>query len=191
MGEIESMLPGRTGKGTRWEASLGCPEAFISTFHRPMDDQTFLRRAIRLAKDHSATGRSGPFGAVVVRSGSVVGEGWNRVVDTGDPTAHAEIIAIRDAAARSGSHVLDDCVLYSSCEPCPMCLSAVYWARIPRVVFASRGADAREAGFDDTFIARELALDWKDRSVEGVQALVQEGRDVFRAWIENPDRVPY
>ncbi len=156
-----------------------------------VDDLHFLKQAIQLAELHSMRGPAGPFGALVVRAGEVVGLGWNRVVEKGDPTAHAEILAVRDAAKRLGTHVLDDCVVYSSCEPCPMCLAAIYWARIPRVVFASQGEDADEAGFDDAFIARELSLDWKERTMEGRQALREEGNAVLRRWKEKPDRAEY
>ncbi|MGD2120110.1 MAG: nucleoside deaminase [Gemmatimonadota bacterium] len=156
-----------------------------------MDDLTFLRQAIELAEVHALGGTAGPFGAVVVRAGEVVGRGWNRVVDETDPTAHAEVLAIREAARCLGTHVLDDCVVYSSCEPCPMCLAAIYWARIPRVVFASRGEDAAEAGFDDSLIAREMSLDWEDRSVESSHALRDEANEVLRRWKEKPDRVEY
>jgi tRNA(Arg) A34 adenosine deaminase TadA len=156
-----------------------------------MSDLTFLRRALHLAEEHSLAGTAGPFGAVVVRRGEVIGQGWNRVVEAQDPTAHAEVLAIREAAMRSGSHVLDDCVLYSSCEPCPMCLGAIYWARIPRVVFASSAEDARAVGFDDTVIAQELTLLWKDRSIQGRQTLRKEGRAVLEQWKQRPDRVEY
>jgi tRNA(Arg) A34 adenosine deaminase TadA len=156
-----------------------------------MDDLDFLKEAIRLAEVHSLRGAAGPFGAVVARKGKIVGVGWNRVVEEGDPTAHAEVLAIRDAAARLGTHVLEDCTIYCSCEPCPMCLAAIYWARIPRVVFASPGEDAAEAGFDDTLIARELSLDWKDRRLESSQSLREEAREVLRRWKENPNRAEY
>lgn len=156
-----------------------------------MSDDDFLLRAIELAERASADGSHGPFGAVVVRDGSVVGEGVNEVVEGMDPTAHAEVVAIRDAARRLGTHALDDCTIYCSCEPCPMCLGAVYWARIPRVVFACRAADAREAGFSDAAIYAEIPLPWRDRSVVGEERLRDRGLEVFRAWRENPDRRTY
>ena len=121
-------------------------------------DTDFLREALRLAAESSASGVNGPFGAVIVRNGVVVGRGWNRVVEEADPTAHAEILAIRDAARELGSHVLADCVLYASCEPCPMCMAAVYWARIGRVVYAAGAEDAAEAGFDDSAIDRKSVV---------------------------------
>lgn len=156
-----------------------------------MDDLKHLRRAIHLARHHSQEGESGPFGAIVVREGEVVGEGWNRVVENHDPTAHAEILAIRDATEKLETHVLDDCTIFCSCEPCPMCLSAIYWARIPRILFAATGDDAKLAGFDDTFIAREMTLDWESRTKEVEQALPEEGRRVLEEWAQNPNRVDY
>ena len=156
-----------------------------------MTDLTFLKQAIELARARSAAGESGPFGAVIVRNGMLVGEGWNQVVEHQDPTAHAEVLAIRNASKRLGTHVLDDCTIFCSCEPCPMCLSAIYWARIPRVVYAGSGEDARVAGFDDTLIARELNTDWKDRSLQSRQALRDEGWKVLEEWVRDPDRKPY
>ncbi|MDP2957456.1 MAG: nucleoside deaminase [Longimicrobiales bacterium] len=156
-----------------------------------MDDQALLREAIRLARVHSASGVNGPFGSVVARGGEVVGEGWNRVIELGDPTAHAEVLAIRAAAARLGNHVLADCVLYTSCEPCPMCLAAAYWARIPRVVFAASKEDAAAAGFEDHDIYLELPRAWAERRVRGEQLLSGEGRAVLEAWRANPHRVDY
>lgn len=156
-----------------------------------MSDAAHLREAIRLARTHSADGRHGPFGAVVVRDGGIVGRGWNQVVAENDPTAHAEVMAIRDAARRLETHDLSGCVLYTSCEPCPLCLSAAYWARIHRVVYAASKADAAVAGFDDADIYAELALPWEDRRVEGEQQLREEGVEVLRGWAANQDRVPY
>ena len=156
-----------------------------------MSDEDFLRQAIRLATKHSAEGRNGPFGAVLVRNGVVAGTGWNRVVELADPTAHAEVLAIRDACSRLGTHDLSGSVLYCSCEPCPMCLSAIYWARISRVVFASSKEDAAAAGFDDTRILGELGRNWSDREVKGVQSLREEGRKVMEAWVKNPKQMAY
>ena len=145
-----------------------------------MSDETFLLRAIELAETHSSDGLHGPFGAVVVRSGEVVGEGWNGVVAHHDPTGHAEVAAIRAAGEALATHVLDDCVLYASCEPCPMCLGAVYWARIPRVVYAASTADARDAGFDDEWIRRELTRHPALRRLETAQRLHGRCGEVFR-----------
>jgi tRNA(Arg) A34 adenosine deaminase TadA len=156
-----------------------------------MSDRRYLREAIRLAAEHSADGRNGPFGAVVVRGEGVVGSGWNRVVELADPTAHAEILAIRDACRRLGTHDLGDCVLFSSCEPCPMCLSAIYWARIPRVVFSSSAEEAAAAGFDDARIRKEICSGWKERSLRGTQESDEGARSVLEAWARNPLKLPY
>ena len=113
------------------------------------------------------------------------------MVRSKDPTAHAEIVAIREAAHRLGTHVLTDCTIYCSCEPCPMCLAAIYWARIPRVVFAATGDDAKAVGFDDTRIGLEFTLEWDERDLSWDQMLQEEGRKVLEAWRENPDRKEY
>jgi len=126
-----------------------------------------------------------------VRNGEVVGKGWNRVVELSDPTAHAEILAIRDACRRLRTHDLSDCVLYASCEPCPMCLSTIYWARIARVVFASTSEDAAAVGFDDARIREEVCRGWSERDVEGIQNFREEARAVLESWSQNPRKLPY
>ncbi|MFC1660662.1 nucleoside deaminase [Gemmatimonadota bacterium] len=156
-----------------------------------MSHETFLRKAISLAEEHSAEGRSGPFGAIVVLNGEIVGEGWNQVVDRSDPTAHAEILAIRDACERLGRHSLDHSVIYCSTEPCPMCLSAIYWARIPKVFFACSRYDADVAGFDDSLIYTEMSRGWEERILDGTQMLREEGFRVLERWMENPEKVEY
>lgn len=156
-----------------------------------MDDDALLRHAIQLAARHSTDGCHGPFGAVVTRDGEVVGEGWNQVVALHDPTAHAEVVAIRDACRRLETHDLSGCVLYASCEPCPLCLSAAYWARVSRVVYAASKEDAALAGFDDGKIYAEMALPWGGRELPGVQRLPEEGRAVLDAWLANSRRIPY
>jgi len=156
-----------------------------------MNDDALLLRAIELAEARSGDGRHGPFGAVVVRDGEVVGEGWNEVVAGCDPTAHAEVMALRRAAICLGTHVLAGCTIYCSCEPCPMCLGAIYWARIERVVYACGAQDARDAGFDDAFIYDEMGRTWKDRSIAGDQRQRERGLEAFRKWRANPHRVEY
>lgn len=156
-----------------------------------MNDPIFLRRAIDLAATHSADGVFGPFGSVVVRDGEVVGEGWNQVVVAHDPTAHAEVVAIRDAARRLGTHSLKGCVLYTSCEPCPLCLAAAYWAGIERVVYAATSADAGAAGFADATVYQEIGLPWEARRILGRQLLREEGRAVLQAWLANHRKIPY
>jgi len=154
-------------------------------------DRRFLLRAIALAARHSRDGRHGPFGAVVVRGGTVIGEGWNRVVAGRDPTAHAEVTALRAACRRLRTHVLSGCTIYCSCEPCPMCLAAIYWARIGRVVFACGRADAARAGFDDALLYREIRRPWSGRSVAGRQLGRAGGLRVLERWRRNSRRRGY
>ena len=149
-----------------------------------------MQRAIELAIESVRAG-GGPFGAVVVRGGRIVAEGANRVVLDRDPTAHAEVVAIREACQVLGTHALSDCEIYASCEPCPMCLAAIGWARIPRVRYACTSADAAEAGFDDTLFHRELTCPPPERRIERIQMGREEGLRVFQAWDEQGDRVPY
>jgi guanine deaminase len=151
----------------------------------------FMRRAIALARENATGGRGGPFGAVVVGDGRIVGEGTNRVTATLDPTAHAEVVAIRAACAALGRFDLRGCDLYASCEPCPMCLSAAYWARVDRLFFAADRSDAARAGFDDDVIYREVALAPDARSLPTIRLLSDEGLEAFAAWARNAERVPY
>lgn len=155
-----------------------------------MTNEELMRMAIALAQDNVAWG-GGPFGAVVARGGEVVATGVNRVTADCDPTAHAEVRAIRAAAARLGTFDLRGCELFSSCEPCPMCLGAVYWARLDRLFYASTKADAAGAGFDDSFIYDEMPLRPDERSLPSVQMLRDEAARVFEAWINKDDRVEY
>ncbi len=150
----------------------------------------FLLHAIQLACDSVASG-GGPFGAVVVEDGKVVAAGQNRVVPGCDPTAHAEIEAIRAACRAKGTYDLSHCELYASCEPCPMCLGAIHWARIGRLHYACTREDAAQAGFDDALLYRELALPATARSLRVSQALRDKGLEAFRAWESDADRVPY
>ena len=154
-------------------------------------DTPFLREAIRLSRVRMRQGRGGPFGAVVARDGVIVARGWNAVTSSNDPTAHAEVIAIRRACRKLGTFRLDGCVLYSSCEPCPMCLAAVYWSRVDRLVYAATRDDAASAGFDDARIYRELPLDPDARSLHADHLLRTEANAVLEEWLASPDRVPY
>ncbi len=154
-------------------------------------DARLLREAIRLSRIRMRAGRGGPFGAVVARDGVVVARGWNAVTSSVDPTAHAEIVAIRRACRTLASFSLAGCVLYASCEPCPMCLAAAYWGRIDRLVFAATRDDAARAGFDDAFIYRELPLAPEARSLPTDHLLRAEAMAVFDEWLAKPDRVPY
>jgi tRNA(Arg) A34 adenosine deaminase TadA len=151
----------------------------------------FMREAIRLSVVKMRRGDGGPFGAVVVRNGKIVGRGWNRVTSSNDPTAHAEIVAIREACRRLKTFQLDDCDLYTSCEPCPMCLSAIYWARLRSVFYANTRRDAARIAFDDDHIYREVALPLRRRKLVMKQLLRREALKAFREWELKADKVPY
>ena len=151
----------------------------------------FMREAIRLALENVRSGRGGPFGAVVVRDGEVIARGTNEVTACNDPTAHAEVAAIRAACEALGSYQLTDCDLYASCEPCPMCLGAIYWARPARVFYAAGKEDAAKAGFDDAFIYEELDHPPEERGLPMQQVLREEAQVPLQAWIEDDQRVPY
>jgi tRNA(Arg) A34 adenosine deaminase TadA len=154
-------------------------------------DNSFMARAIQLSLDNVRYGNGGPFGAVIVKDGRIVGEGVNRVTATNDPTAHAEMIAIREACVKLGVFELADCEIYTSCEPCPMCLGAIYWARLARIYFGNAAADAAEIGFDDTMIYREFAKSLPDRSIPMAQIMREQALTAFRAWRDKPDKVRY
>jgi tRNA(Arg) A34 adenosine deaminase TadA len=156
-----------------------------------MSPEHFMREAIQLAEHGMRTGRGGPFGCVVVRQGRIVGRGHNRVTSTNDPTAHAEIVAIRDACATLETFQLADCELYTSCEPCPMCLAAIYWARIPRVYYGNTRADAAAVGFDDALIYEQVALPPDGRSVKMQPCLRDEAQAAFREWAAKADKIRY
>lgn len=147
--------------------------------------------AIELARKSVETGEGGPFGCVIVKGGEIVGEGNNRVTSTNDPTAHAEVIAIRDACENLQSFQLDGCTIYTSCEPCPMCLGAIYWARPDRVLFAGTREDAANAGFDDQFIYDEIGLANESRSMKMETILRGEAKEVFQLWNDTLDKVRY
>jgi guanine deaminase len=154
-------------------------------------NEAFMREALRLARENVEQAAGGPFGAVVVKDGRIVGRGSNRVTTTLDPTAHAEIVAIREACQGLGTFVLAGCHLYTSCEPCPMCLSAAYWARIERLFYAGTRADAAAAGFDDDFLYREVARPIAERTLVSEPLLREEAAAVFALWQASPDRIPY
>jgi guanine deaminase len=151
----------------------------------------FMTRAIQLAIENVRSGKGGPFGAVVARDGSLVAEGVNQVTRTSDPTAHAEVLAIRAACQRLGLFELKGCDLYTSCEPCPMCLGAIYWARVSRVYFGTLAADASKIGFDDSAIYHEIVQPHSQRKIPMIQMMRDEALAPFRAWQETPAKVPY
>ena len=154
-------------------------------------DKEFMRRAIALAQAGIDRNAGGPFGAIVVRDGEIIGEGSNQVTSTNDPTAHAEVVAIRNACQNLNSFQLDDCVIYTSCEPCPMCLGAIYWARPKQMFFACTREDAAEIGFDDHFIYDEIELPIEDRHIKSINFLRDEGLKVFENWANKTDKTEY
>ena len=150
-----------------------------------------MARAIQLSIDNVRQGNGGPFGAVIVRDGNIVAEGVNSVTATNDATAHAEIIAIRKACSLLRSFSLRNCEIYASCEPCPMCLGAIYWAHVSRIYFANAAADASKIGFDDSFIYREFAQPVAERKIPMMQMMREQALAAFRAWQEKPDKILY
>ncbi|MGC1490897.1 MAG: nucleoside deaminase [Candidatus Acidiferrum sp.] len=150
-----------------------------------------MARAIQLSIESVQSGRGGPFGAVIVQGGQIIAEGANRVTSTNDPTAHAEILAIRQACEKLGAFELRECELYTSCEPCPMCLGAIYWARLARIYFANTVEDAARIGFDDSFIYRELQRPHAQRRIPAIQMMREEAMKGFAAWTAKSDKTKY
>ncbi len=151
----------------------------------------FLRRAIALATENVKSGRGGPFAALIARDGKIVAEGVNIVTSTNDPTAHGEVTAIRAACKTLGTFSLAGCELYTSCEPCPMCLAAAHWARLDAVYFGAAAADAAKAGFDDAYLYEEFRKDAAERSLPATQLLRDEAWSSFAAWIASPNKITY
>lgn len=159
-----------------------------------MDDEQrrgFMRRAIQLSAERMRTGEGGPFGAIIVKDGEIIAEGWNRVTSENDPTAHAEVTAIRRACAALGDFSLAGCEIYTSCEPCPMCLAAIYWARLDRIFFANTREDAAAIGFDDEHIYGEVAKPIDRRDIPTIKLDMPEAEAVFAEWQAKPDKVRY
>lgn len=154
-------------------------------------DEEFMRHAIALSRRGMEAGAGGPFGAVVVVGGKVVAEGWNQVTSTNDPTAHAEIVAIRRACTALGRYELKGATVYTSCEPCPMCLAALYWSRCDAVVYANDRVQAASIGFDDELLYREIPKPIEARALPMRRLLAAEALEVFRDWAAKPDKVPY
>jgi tRNA(Arg) A34 adenosine deaminase TadA len=153
--------------------------------------RTFMARAIELSVENVKSGTGGPFGCVIVLNGKIIAEGVNRVTATNDPTAHAEIVAIREACQKLDAFQLEHCEIYTSCEPCPMCLGAIYWARPAKLYFASTAEDAARAGFDDRFIYEQLEVDYRNRTIPAIQLMREEAKEVFRLWQQSSNRVDY
>jgi guanine deaminase len=154
-------------------------------------NQDLMRRAIVLATENAVSGKGGPFGALVVRNGTIVGEGTNTVTAANDPTAHAEMNAIRAATKALNNFTLAGCQIYTSCEPCPMCLAAAYWARIDAIYYAANAADATRAGFDDAFLYGEFRKETSARMLPETQLLREEAWASFAAWLASPGKIPY
>ncbi len=155
-------------------------------------DEAALLQAVALSRRHMEAGAGGPFGAVIAHAnGTIVAEGWNRVTSANDPTAHAEVTAIRRACEALGTFDLAGHVIYTSCEPCPMCLGAIYWARLDRMVYANTRADARRIGFDDAFIYDQIGLDPARRSLAAIHLPLDEASAVFDDWARKTDKVTY
>ena len=156
-----------------------------------IDHSYFLKRAIQLAEEGMDKGSGGPFGAVIVKNGEIIAESSNRVTSTNDPTAHAEVAAIRQACEKLENFQLEDCILYTSCEPCPMCLGAIYWARPNKVYYALSREDAAKIGFDDQFVYDEIALKMDQRKIPFINMMREEGLPVFQKWEAKGDKIDY
>jgi len=154
-------------------------------------DNPFMARAIEISLENVLSGRGGPFGAVVVQGGAIIAEGVNQVTSTNDPTAHAEVVAIREACRKLGLFELKDCELYTSCEPCPMCLGAIYWARPARVYFGNTANDAAKIGFDDSLIYHETAKPHSERKIPMIPLMREKALEAFRAWEQKGDKTLY
>ena len=151
----------------------------------------FMQQAIDLSLEKMLAGEGGPFGAVIVKGGKVIAKGWNQVASRNDPTAHAEIMAIRAGCEYLGCFELRGCVLYTSCEPCPMCLGAAYWSRVDNIFYAATKYDAAEIGFDDAFIYAEIDKDPRDRKLGTAQLMREEALEAFRQWRKKEDKISY
>ena len=151
----------------------------------------FMKRAIELSRNNIQNNQGGPFGAVIVKDGQIIGEGCNQVTTSNDPTAHAEVVAIRNASKALNNFSLSGCEIYTSCEPCPMCLSAIYWARIDKIYFANTRKDASQINFDDDFLYEEIKLPLEKRKIPSHQILRDEALSVFATWENKTDKVRY
>lgn len=151
----------------------------------------YMREAIKISIEKMRANQGGPFGAVIVRNREIVGRGWNQVTSSNDPTAHAEVVAIRDACKNLNTFKLEECDLYTSCEPCPMCLAASYWARLRKVYFGNTRKDAADIGFDDEFLYQQIALPIAARSLTLEQCCGDEALRAFLEWRDKPDKIPY
>jgi tRNA(Arg) A34 adenosine deaminase TadA len=151
----------------------------------------FMQEAIRLSIENVTSGKGGPFGAVIVKDGKIIARGANQVTSSNDPTAHAEVVAIRNACKELGSFQLDGCEIYTSCEPCPMCLGAIYWARPDKMYFANTKKDAADIQFDDQFIYEELEIPYTNRKLETIPMMREEALEAFRLWTDSINKIEY
>lgn len=170
--------------------SLNLKEIYASLL-RMSKDLEFIKQAIALSETHMLKGEGGPFGAIIVKDGEVIGQGWNQVTSSNDPTAHAEVVAIRNACKNLSDFQLEGASIYTSCEPCPMCLAAIYWARIERIVYANNRNDAANIGFDDEFLYEEIKQSIENRKIPMEELARQEGLKVFKKWDEKEDKIAY
>jgi guanine deaminase len=158
---------------------------------KPRMETAFMRKAIELSIENVRSGKGGPFAALVVKDGKIIAAGTNLVTSAFDPTAHAEVVAIREACRSLSQFQLPGCEIYTSCEPCPMCMGAIYWARPARVYFANTYADAARIGFDDSFIYQQLKLPARERAIPMIQLMRDEALSAFQEWERKADRIPY
>jgi len=156
-----------------------------------MEKEKYMREAIRLSLENVSSGKGGPFGAVIVKDGKIIARGVNEVTTSNDPTAHAEVVAIRNACKSLGSFQLEDCEIYCSCEPCPMCLGAIYWARPSKIYYANTKKDAAHINFDDAFIYQEIELPVNNRKLPTIQILREEAQVAFNEWINSTKKTEY
>ena len=157
----------------------------------PVDKIDFMRRAIQLSEEKMMENSGGPFGAVIVKDNKIIAEGYNQVISINDPTAHAEIVAIRKACEYLNTFQLSESVIFCSCEPCPMCFAAIHWARIKKVYYSNTRKDAQKIGFDDNTIYEELTNKNNQRKIPSIQFLSMEGKTAFKTWEEKIDKTPY
>ncbi len=153
--------------------------------------EDLMRRAIAISAEQMRANKGGPFGAVIAKDGEIIAEGWNKVTSANDPTAHAEVEAVREAGRVLGTFDLSGCVIYTSCEPCPMCLSAIYWARLDRIYYANTRNDAADIGFDDALIYDEVAKDIAERSLPMEHLVLAEAAQIFDEWRDKDDKIAY
>jgi guanine deaminase len=173
--------------GSTFLNSVG-KQSFESDWEVVMTEQAFMQRAAALALEKMRANSGGPFGAVIVRNNTIIAEGWNEVASSNDPTAHAEIVAIRRACALLGAFNLADCDIYTSCEPCPMCLGAIYWARLRRIYYANTRTEAAHIGFDDEFIYGEVGRAPELRKIPHIRLMTDNAQVAFREWATSPRR---